>query len=355
MMTSSVRKNVFMATAGGVFLTLTVIGQAQAATVTPTLAPYFSNSYSITDLGSIEQIPLAYGGITFQPGEPNTLLISGLADTPDGGIYAVEVSRDSNNHITGFGIPSFLAQAPGISTGGIDAGLAYSPKGDVLFYTSYPDNSIGQIKPGSSAPNKQIDLNALDIASSTGALNFVPEGFAGAGQLKITSYTGSIFYDTTITSDGSGTYDIVKPTRSVQLDGGLDGFIYVRAGNPGFVEDSLLIEEYDNSSVSAYTIDANGNPIANTRRNFITGLGFHSPISLTGVMGATIDPVTGDFIFSTFFEGEPSVSKIYAVTRVTKSTSVPEPRGVTWVFSTFVLVLSLLRNKISRFAQVGSE
>lgn len=339
-------KNLFMAAAGGVFLAFAVISQAVGATVTPKLGSDFSNFYSITDLGSIEQIPPAYGGITFQPGEPNTLLISGLADTPDAGIYAVEVSRDSNNHITGFGIPSFLTQAPGISTGGIDAGLAYSPKADVLFYTSYPDNSIGQIKPGSSSPNKQIDLNTLGFAASTGALNFVPEGFAGAGRLKITSYTSNIFYDTTITPDSSGTYDIATPTRSVQLDGGLDGFFYVKAGNPGFFEDSLLIEEYDNSSVSAYTIDANGDAIANTRRDFITGLGFHSPTSLTGVMGATIDPVTGDFIFSTFFEGEPSVSKIYAVTRGTKSTSVPEPQGVTLLVSMFVLSLGLLRNQI---------
>jgi hypothetical protein len=51
----------------------------------------------------------------------------------------------------------------------------------------FDDNSIGQIKSGSNRPNKQTDLNSLAIAPSVGALAFVPEGFAGASRLKITS------------------------------------------------------------------------------------------------------------------------------------------------------------------------
>ncbi|MDF5723139.1 MAG: hypothetical protein PUP91_22225 [Rhizonema sp. PD37] len=252
-------------------------------------------------------------------------MIGGLADTSDAGIYSLKVNRSSDNHIVGFGASSLLAQAPGLGQGGIDAGLAYSPKGDVLFYTSYDDNSIGQIKRSSSVPDKQIDLNSLGIASSTGALAFVHQGFAGAGRLKVTSYTENVFYDTTITPDGSGTYNISAPSRSIKLDGGLDGFVYVKAGKPGFSKDSLLISEYDNTSVAAYTLDGNGDPIPDTRQDFINELGFHTPTSLTGVAGATLDPLTGDFIFSAFFEDSPSESRIFAVRSLTQPTSVPEP------------------------------
>lgn len=296
-----------IATAGIVFSSLALIDKVQAAT----LAPNFVNSYSLTDLGTVQELPIAYGGMTFKKDDPNTLLIGGLADLPEAGIYSVKVTRDSNNQITGFGTASLFAKSPGIDGGGIDAGLTYDPSGKVLFYTTYPDNSIGQIKPGSNSPDKQIDLTALGIGISTGALGFVPEGFAGAGRLKITSYTTNTFYDTTITPDGAGTYNIVPPTESVSLINGLDAFMYVKGGSPGFAKDSLLMTEYDTNEVSAYEIDDNGNPIADTRQSFITGLGFHSPTALIGVMGSTVDPLTGNFLFSTFFEGEPSLSKIF--------------------------------------------
>ncbi|SRR5579883_1591956 len=342
MITSSFLPNLSKITAGGLLLILSMVGEAQATT--PTLTSSFSNSYSLTDLGSVQQIPPAYGGLTFQPGDSNTLLISGSADTPDAGIYSLKVTRNSDNHITGFGIPSLFAKAPGLGSGGIDAGLVYSPSADVLFYTSYDDNSVGQIKSGNSGPDRRIDLNSLGIASSTGALNFVPEGFAGAGRLKITSYTENTFYDTTITPDGSGTYNISAPSKSIKLDGGLDGFIYVKAGNPGFSQDSLLMSEYDNTSVAAYTLDANGDPIPGTRQDFIKELGYHSPTSLTGVAGATLDPLTGDFLFSAYFEDSPSGSRIFEVRSLKNPISVLEP-NVAVASLAFLGFVLLSRNK----------
>jgi hypothetical protein len=318
---SSVLKHFVIATVGfALVAALGVAGRVQAQITEPTLAPSFSNLYSLTDLGSVPGIPLAYGGLTFKPKNPDVLLIGGSADTPDAGIYSVKVKRGYDDHIIGFGVPSFVAKAPGISDGGIDAGLVYTPKKDVLLYTTYGDNTLGEIQRGSAEPDKKVDLSSLGITSSTGALNFVPQGFAGAGRLKITSYTANEFYDTTITPDGSGTYDINVPSKSVKLDGGLDSFIYVKAGNPGFSKDSLLIEEYDNNRVSAYTIDQNGDPIPDTRQDFITELGFHLPTTTIGVMGATIDPVTGDFLFVSYFEDtaseSQSESKIFAVRRL---------------------------------------
>jgi hypothetical protein len=47
--------------------------------------------------------------------------------------------------------------------------------------------------------------------------------------------------------------------------------------------------------IASYETDGQGDPIPDTRRDFITGL--------SGAEGGTRDPVTGDFLFSTFGGG----------------------------------------------------
>ncbi|TFI52678.1 hypothetical protein BLD44_018285 [Mastigocladus laminosus UU774] len=323
MTTVIVRKKLFLVIAGVVLVTLLTLMKGQGKIPTPKLAASFSSFYSVNDLGTIPKLPPAYGGLTFDPKNAKRLLIGGLAGTQKAQIYEVRVKRGSDNHIIGFNSASPLAKAPGKGKGGIDASLAYSPKGDVLFYTSYDDNSIGQIKLGSRSPNKQINLTALGIASSTGALAFVPKGFVGVDRLKITSYTTNKLYDTTITPDGSGTYNIVSPSRSIKLSGGLDAMIFVKAGKPGFVKDSLLIAEFDTNNVSAYQLDTKGNPIPSSRQNFITGISYHSPTSLTGTIGATTDPLTGDFLYSTVLENTAAKGRIFAVRSSAKSSLFP--------------------------------
>ncbi|HAG84509.1 MAG TPA: hypothetical protein DCL61_25975 [Cyanobacteria bacterium UBA12227] len=327
MTTSTVMKKVSIATVGTVFLSLAFISKAQAAA----LAPSFSNFYSVTDLGVIPNLPETYAGMTFKAGDPNILLIGGAANTLDAKIFAVTVMRDNNDRIIGFEPASFFANAPGINQGGVDASLAYSPKQDVLFYTSFDDNSIGQIKQGSTNPDKQIDLNTLGIPPSTGGLNFVPKGFAGAGRLKFTSYNANLFYDTTIKPDGSGTYDINPPGKSIELSGGLDSFNYIKAGNPGFNQDSLLLLEYDAGKIAAYAIDDNGDPKPDTRQDFLTDIA--NPI------GSTIDPVTGDLLLSS-----QSLNQVFVIRGFRQPTSVPEPQAIS-AASLAVLGLSLLLKK----------
>ncbi len=322
MTTYIVRRKLFAAIAGVIFVVLITLGKGQAKISTPKLASYFSSFYSIIDLGTVPKLPPAYGGLTFDPKDANRLLIGGLAGTQKAEIYEVRVKRAPNNHITGFNVASPIAKAPGIGKGGIDASLAYSPQGDVLFYTSYDDNSIGQIKRSSRIPTKQINLTSLGIASSTGALAFVPKGFVGENRLKITSYTTNTLYDTTITPDKAGTYNIVAPSKSIKLSGGLDAMIFVKAGKPGFFKDSLLIAEFDTNNVSAYQLDSKGDPIPSSRQNFIAGISYHSPTSLTGTIGATTDPLTGDFLFSTILENTPTKGRIFAV-RSSAKTKVP--------------------------------
>jgi hypothetical protein len=54
----------------------------------------------------------------------------------------------------------------------------------------------------------------------------------------------------------------------------------------------MLVSEYSYSRVSSYLIDANGLPISASRQDF--------DVNVPGLEGATIDPVTGDFLFTTF-------------------------------------------------------
>src|SRR5262245_2819107 len=259
----------------------------------------FDTDYSVLDLGSAPGVQANAGGLVFVPSDSDTLLIGGAANSPIGKVYSIGVTRGMDGHVTGFnGTAAVYANAPGIGSGGIDGGLAFGPNGE-LFYTSYPDNSIGQIKLGSTGPDAQIALSSLlptPIASSVGALAFVPPGFAGAGRFKLVQYDGNgNWYDVTLAPNGGGTYDVTGVTFVRAIGRGPEGIIYVKAGSPQFSGDSALISEYGNGSIGAYDLDANGDPLPATRREFITGL--------TGAEGAAIDPMTGDFFFSTFGGG----------------------------------------------------
>jgi hypothetical protein len=191
--------------------------------------------------------------------------------------------------------------------------MQYGP-GGVLFFTSYNDNDLGQIKPGSTSPNKYIGLTAAGVTSSTGSLAFVPPGFGNAGHLKITSYNGGGIYDTTVSPDGLGTYNIAQPvTLGANTGAGPEGLAFIPAGNVDFPTNSLLIAEYGAGRVSAYSLDAASNPIPGSRTDFVTGL--------SGASGATIDPLTGDFLFCTF-------GGLNEVVEVRGFIPVPEPASL---------------------------
>ena len=250
----------------------------------------FELNYSLHDLGSVPGVPSNYGGLTFKYDDPNTLLIGGAANSAGAAIYAIEVVRGCDNLIIGFaGEATLFATAPQI-----DGGLAYGP-GNVLFYATYSNNTIGQIKPGSTAPDKITPLNPLGVTGTTGTLNFVPAGYPGEGRLKIATYSGATWYDTTITPDGDGTFDIQPVEGSIFIGSGPEGIAFVEAGSPNFQNDSVLISEYGGGRVATYELDANGDPIVKTRRVMVTGL--------SGAEGATVDPLTNDFLFSTFGGG----------------------------------------------------
>lgn len=304
--------------AGGA-LGLPALFGATSATAAPctgvTFGVPYASSYSCNSLGAPAGLGTPFGGITFL--DSNTLLIGGNANSALGNIQAVGVTRDGAGHITGFSGPA----TPYASAPNIDGGLSFGP-GGVLFFTGYPINTLGQIKPGSVAPDKVINLNGLTpaVASSVGSLAFVPAGFAGAGGMKLLSYNSDNWYSATLTPDGTGTYD-VSVTPGPTLVGGIEGVVYIDGSNAGFGgNDSVLVAEWGVGRVGAYEIDSNGDPIVSTRQDFLLGL--------SGAEGALIDPLTGDFLFSTFGGG----NQVLVISGFTKPeeppTEVPEPASL---------------------------
>lgn len=283
-----------------------------------TIGAGFAGSYSASDLGSVTGLPGPYGGLTFL--NNNTLLIGGAANGPAGRLYTVGVTRDGMNHITGFSGPATQFGQVGTYN---DGGVVFGP-GGVLFTSQWPVNKLGQTKPGSTVEDKVIDLTALGVAGSHAAINFVPGSFSGAGNVKLVSWSGGEWYNATLSPDGMGTYDLVGVTQidlngaapgMGVLSGGPEGFAYVSAGNPGFANNSMLVAEFSAGSVAAYDVDANGDPILSSRQTFVSGL--------TGAEGAVLDPLTGDFLFSTFGGGD-HVLLVSGFTQLPPS-PVPEP------------------------------
>ena len=179
--------------------------------------------------------------------------------------------------------------------------MTYGP-GGVLFLARWPQNELGQTKPGSATTDKMISLTALGVESSLASMQFVPPGQPGSGSLKLASYRGGAWYDADVVRrrrrhlrPGQRARD-----RDSRIDGGPEGFVYVTSGSPQFSGPSLLVSEYGVDEVAAYQVDANGDPVIATRRPIITGL--------DGAEGALLDPVTGDFLFSTFGGGSRVVA-----------------------------------------------
>ncbi|WP_415643451.1 PEPxxWA-CTERM sorting domain-containing protein [Sphingomonas antarctica] len=294
-----------------------------------TFGAQFAGLYSCATLGTPATVPANLGGLTFL--NANTLLVGGAANGGSGAIYSIGVSRDSGGHINGYsGASSLFATAPNI-----DGGLAFGPSG-VLFATTYSDNMLLQYLPGSTGPDRAINLSSIGITASTGTLQFVPTGFGGAGSFKITSYSAGGFYDVGLIADGStGLFNLGPATLTAQVGRGPEGIAYVGGNNAGFGVNSLLLSEYSTNSIGSYTVDASGNPLVSSRVDFLTGLG--------GAEGAIIDPVTGDFLFSTYGGGNQIV--VISGFDAPMMPGVPEPASWALMVGGFGLMGGAIRRR----------
>jgi hypothetical protein len=273
---------------------LSLIVLAGLAGFSQELTPEFLTAgYTLTDLGSIDQLPSEYGGLTIRPAQPNTLYICGYANEDAGTLYTVPLVRDAvTHHITGFGGAAvFYALAPDN-----DGGLFFAPNGTLLF-TRFDMNHLGQILPD----NTYITTLLTDygIEPSVGSIVLVPSGYPGAGNLIIASYDAGIVYVVPYTINGSGQYILSNKTAEVSVNAtapGPEGIAYIPAGSLAFPHLSMVISSYTDGTVEAYEVGTGGLPVDSTAREMVTGL--------TGAEGALIDPVTGDFLFSTFGGGD---------------------------------------------------
>src|SRR5262245_65706896 len=62
----------------------------------------FASHYSFVDLGAVPGLPANAAGLTFVPGDPNTILIGGAANSLVSDVFSIHVTRDASNHVTGF-------------------------------------------------------------------------------------------------------------------------------------------------------------------------------------------------------------------------------------------------------------
>ncbi len=289
------------------------LGLSPAGLHAQTLAPEFSGVYGLRDLGVLpnEAYP---SGICIKPGTTNVLLFR-QGETAGYPISQINLTRDASGHFNGAtGVPTTFATA-----GGVDGSLVFAP-GNVILLTSYNDVFFSQIKSGSTTVDKRTNLEDLGYTLG-GSLAIVPQGFPGAGRLKILSVT---WYDTTLSSAGDGTFNIAPPNLVVGITNDLTGAIYVQGGTPGFATDSVLVAEGAETTVAAYRVDANGDPILASKRSFITGQGLP-------FMGATEDPATKDFLFAGFNRHLYLVGR-FGATAPTVTITEPAP-GATFLSS----------------------
>jgi hypothetical protein len=181
-----------------------------------------------------------------------------------------------------------------------------------MFLARWPVNQLGFMKPASTVTDKVIDTNALGIAYSLAALNFIPTGFDGAGGLRLVSWPDGQWYAADYAADATGTFDILNVTQPTTVVGGPEGFVYIAAGNAQFPKNGMLISEWTANNIAAYEVDAGGNPVPATRTDFVLGL--------TGAEGAFLDPLSGDFLFSTFAE----VNRVIAIRGFKPPPSIPK-------------------------------
>src|SRR5712692_186994 len=253
--------------------------------------PFYAGNYAIVFQGPIPSVPSRHGGITFKSGDPNTLLVCGAAESGSGAIYSLGVTRDADGHINGFVEPAVLV----VTAVNCDGGLAFDPT-DVLFYSRWPSNELGQIKPGSTITDKVIDLAPLGVENAHSALNLVPQGFPGEGNLKMVTWDGGQWNDATLVPDGTGTFDLATVTQipDSRVTGGPEGILCVPTTSPLFGTPSVLILAWSAGTVDAYEVDANGDPVVSTRKLFMSTPSSDLP------EGVAQDPISGDLLFGTF-------------------------------------------------------
>ncbi len=262
------------------------------------IAPEFADLYTTYELGSVPGIPedARLGGCVISFDDPNTLLIAGYSEAAIGRIYSIGVERGNCDHIVGFnGVAGIVASTPYI-----DANLIYVKSG-LLLYSQWPVNQLSQLLPNTNMPARTTELDPLGVANSIGGIGFVPPGYVDAGGMRLLSWPGGEWTHLEREPDGE-LFTLSNPKQTAILQNGPGGFAYIPKGSPGFDQDHLIVSEWSTDTVGVYQVDAQGDPVPPSRKDFFTA--FPRP------WGAYFEPLTGDFIFLTWGAG---VDRLYIV------------------------------------------
>jgi hypothetical protein len=260
---------------------------SSGSTVSTTMAMDYAAFYKSYDLGPVPGMPAGHlGGCILKKGDDNTLLLAGDSESPSGGLYSIKIKRGPCGHIIGWdGSATKIADAPYI-----DANILDLPA-STLLYSQWPQNKLGLLASGATTPSKEIDLTPIGVDSSIGGLGFVPKGYTAEGELRGVTWSVGNWFHLALKPDGT-LYNVTSATKKVTLPNGPGGFAYVPAGSPGFPKNRLILAEWSADSVATYEVDAQGDPIVETRKEFFES--FPKP------WGAYFDPKTGDFLFLTW-------------------------------------------------------
>ena len=179
------------------------------AVAAPVVQPPFADDYTLVALGEIPGVHPPYGALNFELGSTDQLIVSGFTGTTNALLYLADLTRDVTGSISGFaGTASALTEAYAISSG-----ATYGPD-DALFY-SRVTWEMGEIKSGSTATDQIVKFSSAAMWRPTG-LTFVPPGFPGAGQLKLTTFNANgDWWSFDIAPDGTGTYDVTAATKGL--------------------------------------------------------------------------------------------------------------------------------------------
>jgi hypothetical protein len=254
------------------------LGEPAAAVHAP-----FDAAYAFRSLGPPPDVLRPYGGILFDPEDPDLLVVAAHAQSMTASLCAAQLERDASGHVAGFRASRRLAAAPFA-----DGGVARGPKGTLL-YTRYPNAEIGELRAGGRGPERIEKL--AGAGASAGGFAIVPAGLPGAGRAKFLCWPGGQWHDAEL-APGPGGFALERQRQVTTLPGGPDGFAFVAAGSPCFERPAVLVAEWSAQCVVAYELDPEGNPVRASRRLVLSGL--------RGVLGVAIDPVTGDVLLSTW-------------------------------------------------------
>lgn len=270
---------------------------------------------------------------TFAYDDPDLLLVSQW----DGGIGQARVTRDAHCNITGF-VDAQWQPYPEPEPEDVKVrGMTWLDDGTMFVVRWVPGQlqQIGQRPAGAAVTSQLVDtLSVLppweDLFYGNNnvivSLSVVPHGFPGAGDLKVLAEKLDTTHWLTLpaVAVGDGTYELGAAVEETTIFPPEDdwggyyarGVAWIGDDNPEIAVPSVLVPEAWHYTVSLYELDAEGNPLPDTRTPFVDGLGMPS--------GAESDAVSGNnFVFT----GRRS-QDVYVIRGCDDGASSPtDPRG----------------------------